>query len=306
MSDGHPDWNINLQSGEASVENPAGPATASPQPTPEPASAPGDVTPPPTPEPPAPAAPQGENFIPKYRFDAVNDRAATVARENQELKELLRTALASRQPSAAPAPPPSPEDVAYTEQTEAIRQEFFKRFPEFAKMAESWDTIQSKLDAIAPVAELVPQMTERENRYWGNVAQTSLGAVQEAVSTTHLNGAKIDPASPQGQHIARTFFEWTSGDPVRVDRYERNDPSLVKEFAAFFGNTFIAPWRPAAGPPAVPAGQAAAARVARLPVAGPSGIPSPARPTPRDPTNEDAVHADGWAFVKNQQQASGA
>jgi hypothetical protein len=309
--DGHPDWSINLQSGETSVETPAGPATASQTPpqTPESAAAPpAGSTPPPTPEPTAPTPPQGEGFIPKYRFDEVNNRASEWQRENQELKDLLRQALETRSAGAAPAalaPPKSEEELAFDQQTQQIRDEFFRRFPKFAAMEAKWDELQARLDAIGPVADIVPQMQERETRHWATVAQTTLDELHREVSTTLLAGSPLDPQSPRGQQVSRAFFEWTKSDPTRVARYEANDKALLKDFVQYFGDAYVAPWRSSAppSPPAPDPARVAAARVSRLPVSGPSALPAPQTPASRTNRDEESVHADAWAFVRNQAAA---
>lgn len=303
MTDGHPDWNIDLQSGESRVDTPAGPTTPSHPAASEPSGLTGapPIAPPPT------AAPeQDERFIPKYRFDEVNSRASQVQQENQELREILKQ-LASRQPAAPPADAPVPyqteEEAAYARQTEEIRQEFFRRFPEFQTQATTLARIEAQLAALAPVADVVPQMQARENQYWGTVASNTLRTLHQTVSTALLNGQPLDPASERGLHVSQKFFQWTSSQPDRVARYEANDPSLLQEFVTYFGDTYVTPWRGPSAPAANPA-QAIAARVAKLPNAGPSQIPAPTVPG-RDYTNEDDVHAHAWSVVKNLQQSVG-
>lgn len=313
--DGHPDWTIDLHSGTATVDNQTGPTTTS-QPevseTPSADAGAGQVPATPTAAAPTPPATQDEPSIPKYRFDAVNQRAAEALRENQELKDLLRQSLTTRQPPpaqpAAATPVLSDEEQQYAAETEEVRQEFFKRFPEFAKMADQLESTLKRLEQLAPVAEILPELQARENRYWMGTAKTMLQQVHQQVSTAFMDGKPLTPGSPTATQVAERFSAWTMSDPARVDRYEANDPTLIHDFVTYFGDTFVTPWRGAAPPaPAGPptAQQQTVARVARLPVAGPSAVPPPVTPKRRDFSNEEEVHEDAWAVVQNMRSAMG-
>lgn len=295
--DGHPDWGIDLTTGETKVDTSADSAISQP----EPAAPSADHGQPAA----APPAPPSDPMIPKYRLDQVNERAAEVARENQELREMLK-ALAARpvtvQPSA-PAPVPNEADQAYQQQTEDIRQEFFKRFPEMQTIMDRWESVLSTLDRIAPVADVVPQMQERENKYWGTVAQNTLTTAQQEIAKSFNNGTAFPAGSPALRQINSTFFEWTNGSPDRVARYEANDPTLVKEFVQYFGEVHVSPWRGSATPGPAPR-VAQAQRIARLPVSGSSGIPAPQPPHPTN-GSEDAVHSRAWDVIKSLREAVG-
>lgn len=227
--------------------------------------------------------------VPKYRFDEVNNRLRESAEREQRLMAMLQQQRQPPQTGMPGAPGPTPE-VDPTR--ERIRAQILEVFPEFKEFLE----FRKNIPSLTSAAEAIPRMQAETDRYWGAYADQQLQAVHAELS--QRLGAPLPAHSRLGQIANQSFATFVSTNPTIQARYERNDPSVVKEFMAMFEAEVLAPARRP---------QQVASRVEntrRLPVAGRTS-PPPLAPVPKpNMDNEDEVFQAAWSVIQNARQGS--
>jgi hypothetical protein len=264
-----------------------------PQPPPQPPAQP-PAEPPAMPPGGAADAASGEP-IPKYRLDEAiqqrEDFRQLVARQQQQIEYLLQHMGQPAGPSATaqPGPPPiSPED-------QKIRERLYAVVPELQLLGELRSWIENR-DAILGAAQAVPAWQSAETQYWDRYAELSHGGIADAAAEYLVGKGKAgkDLNEFTRQSLRTAFIQWVTSDPARAMRYEREDPSLPKEFWGAYRAAVFDPLRRGQQaqllnqqPPRVPQGGGGA------PAAG--GHPPAARPAGNG-EDEDAIHARAWAM----------
>ena len=284
-------------------EDPGAPAPAADPSYELPADVPRDDDAPPPggapPQPPAPPStpagaaeggtPPADESIPRHRFDetlAERDRLAQlVATQTQQINLLLERLTTGPAPAEPERPQPSPQDLE-------IRQRLLAVFPELGMLDQLRDVVAQREQLLA-AAEAVPTWRQREEQYYDQYAERSIASVFDEAAEHTLGkgkaGKDLDPLVQES--IKQTFIRWVTMDPQRAARYEREDPSIPKQFwAAYKAAHYDAMRRDqqaqllarADHPPKVPQG-------------GPGAPPPPTAPSALDLNDEDAVHKAAWA-----------
>lgn len=254
----------------------------------------GDAPPPaePSGSPAAPAEPVREGTgqaaptpvdetIPKYRLDETLARLQTIERTNQQLSEALSRFM--RQPDTPTTPAAEPDEETLRRQR--IRDQILEVYPEL-KDAVELTKLRQRLEATITATE--QRNLEDEQRY-DAYAKRVISSVHDDFAPLILGKGKTgkDLSEASRDELKTSFIRWIGSAPDRVERYNRYDDTLRKEF--------IADWTARWVDPLKRSGAAALTRQARvtqnLPVSGttssPLGAP-PARPT--TPENEDEIY----------------
>jgi len=286
---------------EPAYEIPAGvPRDGDPQPPVPPVQPP--ATPPATP-PAAPPAPTGgapagqptDEQIPRYRLDEVTQQRdqfrALVERQQQQIDFLMQRF------GQAPAPPPPPQPAApqLSAQDIAIRDRMLAIIPELQRLPELLPFLEHR-DAIMGAAEAVPTWRTAENQYWDRYANDTVGSIANEMATLVLGEGKtardLDPEAIAG--IRAAFTTWVTRDPSRAARYEREDPSIPKEFWSHYKARHFDPIRRTQQaalltqePPRVPQGGGGAPAASVTP---------PATPPANNNGDDDAIHGRAWGM----------
>ena len=255
--------------------------------------------------------PQGEGAIPKYRFDEVNQRYQSVAAQNAHLQAQMANLvqivqrLSAGQPGAGAQAPEAP-------QLDERQQKIIEQLDKLLPHSPLWKKLQpiiDRFDEIAAATDHVKQSTAQEKQHWQGLAARTMGNVLTEAATTFLGAGKTPEDFTPYQHrmVREAFATWAQLDDQRVERYERMDPSLVKDFIAEYRQL----WGGSTPPkPVVDQRQQAAAAqrraeaVRRLPTSGAPSAPVGSAPPTLNPQDEDAVHSAGWQFVQAALNAS--
>jgi hypothetical protein len=238
---------------------------------------------------PQPAAQPGQRRadLPEYRQQQI------AAREEQRINTLVQQGVRDAlQRAFAPQEPGQQADP----RQERLRETIFGLVPGLKELVE-------KQQQILQAAESGQQWTESNKVYWQGVAVRTLSSVHDGAAAALLGAGKAgkDLDEETRNDVQSLFIRWVDGDRTgqRVNRYESQDPTLVREFLTAWTARYIDPVRRSA---AVTAGQRGQQR-AQVPTAGPGAMPPAAKPPEQNNMDEDAVHGRGWATV---QQLRGA
>lgn len=257
--------------------------------------APGAGTPP-APTGGAPAGQPPETQIPQYRLDEVSrqrdEYRVLVERQQQQIDFLMQR---FGQPQAPP-PPAAPEPPQLTPQDIAIRDRLYAIVPGLNRLAEMLPFLEHR-EAIMGAAEAVPTWRSAENQYWDRYANDTVVAIADEVAKLVVGDGKtardLDPETVAG--IRASFTAWVTRDPQRAMRYEREDPSIPKEFWGWYKAKHFDPIRrtqQAAAltqePPRVPQGGGGAPAASQTPPAQ--------RPANNNGDDEDAIHRSAWGM----------
>lgn len=287
---------------EPSYEIPAGvPRDGDPQPPVPPVQPP--ATPPATPPaaPPAPtggapAGQPGDEQIPRYRLDEVTQQRdhfrQLFERQQQQIDMLMQRIGQPAGPPAAPQPEPpqlTPADIA-------IRDRLYSLVPGLNRLGDLLPLLEHR-DAILGAAEAVPTWRSAENQYWDRYANDTVVSIGNEMAALVLGDGKtardLDPETIAG--IRAAFTTWITRDPQRAMRYEREDPSIPKEFWSHYKARHFDPIRRtqqaallAQEPPRVPQGGGGAPAASVTPPATP--------PANNNGTDDDAIHGRAWGM----------
>ncbi len=226
--------------------------------------------------------------LPDYRQRQIaeRDQRAEADRINtlvqQGIRDQLSRAFGIGQPSGQPADPRS----------ERLRETIFQLMPELKPILE-------KQKELLAAAESGAQWAEGNKSYWQGVAARTMAGVHDGVAETLLGtgktGKDLDPEAREDvQHL---FIRWVESDKTlaRVQRYEAQDATLVREFLTGWKARYIDPVRRSASVVAGNRGQ----QRAQVPTNGPGAMPPAATPPKQNNQDEDEVHGRGWAVASN-------
>jgi hypothetical protein len=223
--------------------------------------------------------PQGGDgrMVPSYRLREVTERNRQLEQYAVGLQKRLE-ALEARQGTAQEKPQDDRE-------TQLIREQFSKMFPNLAKLNEL------NVDQLSQVLNTAPQQQQQWEQYWQNIGQNTLRGLQSKI--TEVYGEKVDPVTRGVFESA--FISYVERDPDARERYLSQDPSLVEDF-----------WKRATAAVIDPVRKSAAAQVAqrvqrveRLPSAQRSNTAIPGQKPPK-PKTEDEMHDAAWNAMQSQ------
>lgn len=250
----------------------------------------------------ADAAPAGEappadeppvEQIPKYRLDeAIAQRDYLQGMIQHQQAQIA--ALMQRMPMQPPAA--QPERPQLSEQDIKIRDRLYAVIPELALLGQLRELVENR-EAIMGAAQAVPAWQSAETQYWDRYAENSHQSIGDAAAAYLLGQGKTtkDLNEHTRTGLRSSFIRWVTSDPTRAMRYEREDPSLPKEFWGAYRAAVYDPLRRDGQatllnqqPPRLPQGGGGS------PAA--SGTPPAARPPAAPADDDDAIHARAWAM----------
>ena len=133
--------------------------------------------------------------------------------------------------------PTNPADA----ETEAIKAQFFKVFPDFQKFDGKVDKILSAFDRMGSIEAL-------EQHVWGKHGLQMIESVEAEVA----KGFGTETLNEQQQDIVRALYRSRAEqDPEFLARHERGDKTLIKDFAKSFLDSVFEPARRSAQASAV-------------------------------------------------------
>ena len=234
----------------AGATPPASPTPAIPEPAGPPATPPAAVASPTS------GAPPQDGWVPSYRIREAREAAVRQAQQEFAQREATIRAEADRYRQqlhslVGATPQADPE-------TEAIRQQFGKVFPEYAKSQELVTTLQERLEQLEYLA----------GHYWDSHGYNSTEKLF-TLAEQHFGA----PLTEEGKRVLHTaFVGHVQSNPELGQRYA-SDPRLVEEFVKWFASSLIDPIRRTAG--AAVAGRAPQALPQDTPGGAPRATPAP-------------------------------
>lgn len=180
---------------------------------------------------------------------------------------------------------PKPPAAQPDERSEAIKQEFFKLFPQAQQLFEL------PLEQVQKLLQVAPQLQAQGEHYWGAVGNGQLRQITESMT-------KLYGGPPEGKALrwAQTaFIDWVENDPAANQRYIAQDPSLASDFMKAFEASFLDPIRRKA----VVVEEQRGTRRAALPRPGPRTAAMGQGP-PAKPKTEDELHDAAFAALNAQ------
>ncbi len=198
---------------------------------------------------------------------------------------------------------PAPEPIKLSDEQTAVQAEMLAIFPHLKLLdrlaTELFGDEEKPYKALMDMARSAPELRKQQQAHWDGVADRACTSAVEAVSKLYSS----DPAKPaklskeQVEDIEDLFTRWVQKDQKRLDRYERQDPTLTADFAKYFDQGYVTPHRRQAD-----AGEKARDdRRRRLPSGGQGTGPVGQPKKKLDLKDEDAVFADAWDAVKAAQ-----
>jgi hypothetical protein len=236
--------------------------------------------------------------IPKYRLDetiaerdALKSRVAATDAELAKLKRLVGASLGIVDPDNEGKPRP------LTPREQAIQKRMFELVPGLQNILK----LSEKTDALASLAESMPDFTKQNEQYWGRVARSMYDGMEAKVAPLFLgDGKTVADMTPAARNRLRTdFANWVQSDPTRADRYEALDQTLIDDYRTELEDTYITPVRRQLGAGALTRSR----QVSRLPVSGGSGAPTRTPKPKAEPMDEDAAADAAWKDFQGRMQA---
>jgi len=223
-----------------------------------------------------------DETIPKYRLDETTARLQSVERQNAQLLDTITRFM--QQPQMAPSPAAEPDEE--TQRRQRIRDQILEVYPEL-KDAVELAKLRQKLESTIAQNE---QRSQQDEQMYDGYAKRAIAAVHDDFAPMILGKGKTgkDLTEASRDELKQSFIRWIGAAPDRVDRYNRFDDSLRKDFLADWSARWVEPLRRS--------GNATMVRQARttqnLPVGGsvtsPLGAPS-GKPSTQ-PDNEDEIY----------------
>lgn len=251
----------------------------------EPTPPAGDSTAPPTPavaggtQPPVGTPP--EETIPKYRLDETLARLQHTEKANAELVAAL-TRFMSQPPPTTPQGEPDEETL----RRQRIKDQILEVYPELKDAGE----LAKLKGQIETIIQQTAERTRQDEQMYDAYAKRAITAVHDDFAPMILGKGKTgkDLSEQSRDELKQSFIRWIGAAPDRIERYNRFDDTLRKDFLTDWTQRWVEPLRRS--------GNATMARQARttqnLPVGGsatsPLGAP-PAKPT-NQPENEDEIY----------------
>lgn len=180
------------------------------------------------------------NWIPKHRFDQVNQEATRARQLDQELANERK-----RVQALAGVLPVDPSDA----QTAKVREAFFQMFPQIKHLASMTDEqIQQLLQAPQHFAKA----NETEQKHWERHGNQQVAAIADRVAEA-MGAETLTPR--QTEKLRTTFAAWIrhqaqselqtsggQGSPT-LEKYENGDSSVVDAFVKEYVEDFVTPAR---------------------------------------------------------------
>lgn len=116
---------------------------------------------------------------------------------------------------------------------EAVKQAFFKMFPQFAKLSPE------AIDTLLASSEKAKSFEEFQTAQWNKHSRGMLDSVADAISDELGN----DLNDRQKKSLARFYVSRAENDPDFLARHEAGDPALVTEIAKEFMEDWFEPAR---------------------------------------------------------------
>ncbi len=184
------------------------------------------------------------NWIPKNRFDEINQRAHQSTAQLQALQQELANER-RRVQALAGVVPQDPN----AQRSEQVKQAFFEMFPQFKQLASMSDEQMQKL-MMAP--DRMQEASQAEHRQWQRHGNQQVAAISEQVA----DALGMDKLSPRQESTLRTAFTaWLKSTAAQefqasngqgsdtLRRYEDGDPSVIQSFTTEYVADFITPAR---------------------------------------------------------------
>lgn len=196
-----------------------------------------------------------------------------------------------------------PEPVKLSDEQQAVQAEMLAIFPHLKLLdrlaTELFGDEEKPYKTLMDMARSAPELRKQQQAHWDGVADRACTNAVAAVSKLFTT----DPTKParfskeQTDDIEDIFMRWIQRDQKRLDRYERQDPSLPDDFAKYYDQGYVTPHRRQTD-----AGEKARDdRRRRLPSGGQGTGPVGTPKKKLDLSNEDAVFDDAWDAVKAAQ-----
>ena len=205
--------------------------------------------------------PDRERYIPRERFDEVNNQLRLTRQQVQALEQRftgIGDALAGRPGGTAPLDP----------KREQIRAQLFELVPEFREFVDN-------REAILRAGNLAGTSEEHITAYWANHGQMMAGELRNAMAPMYGD----QPSDEAVGAIMSNFTAWLEADPTKQQRYVRGDKALVGDFWKWYEGAVLQPARRTQNVSLLQRGQ----QVNRLPSRGPANQPvTPAAPKPKN------------------------
>jgi hypothetical protein len=233
-----------------------------------PSSPSGTGTPPTSPTPPTSASagasgPPNNNgeWIPRTRLNEVTDRARQIISQLQYELQTART----------PKPPAEEPD----QESEQIKAQFFKLFPQAQKL------FQLPPDHLEALIGAAPGFQAQTEHYWTTVGHHYLRQLEQSMHKVY--GGQPDVKARRW--IESAFIDWVQNDDQAKARYINQDPNLVAEFWQSVESLMLEPVRRSA----IANEQRRADRRSRLPIPG-VGTQALGKGPQKPPKDEDELH----------------
>lgn len=249
----------------------------------------------------------GDGFIPKYRFDEVNEKYSTLERNFQALQDrilkMLESQAAPKTPEKPAAPPLEPEEQARRDRLFAELRELNPTMARAIALAEKSDQIEKMLARF-------DQLDQAETLRQQQEAQRHEAFAKQQLDTLFTGYAQMFGKDKTGKDLPDdlkgtlkdNFVRWLLTDPTRSARYDAGDTKLPGEFVQAWRAQFVDPSRRSTA-----AGQMREAkRRERLPESGGTANPLGTPPAkPKDDEDEDAIFHRAFAHSRALQDQLG-
>lgn len=178
------------------------------------------------------------NWIPKHRFDEVNQKASEAA--------ALKAQLAERDQKIAALAGVAPNDPK-SQKAEEVKAAFFQMFPQMKHLSSLTDEQMKRLLQAPEVADRATEIEQREWRRHG-------AAQMKVVFTKVADELGTDSLSDtQKEDLSNGFARWlrakckaeqdATGESKTLQRYEDGDPAVLDEFVKRYTSDWVEPAR---------------------------------------------------------------
>ena len=170
---------------------------------------------------------------------------------------------------------PKPQATEPDPETEHIKAQFFKLFPQAQKL---FGLQPEHLEALIGAA---PGFQAQTEHYWTTVGHNYLRQLEQSMQKVY--GGQPDVKARRW--IESAFIDWVQNDDQARNRYINQDPNLVAEFWQSVESLMLEPVRRSA----IAGEQRRSDRRARLPIPGAGTQALGKGPAPK-PKDEDQLH----------------
>ena len=163
--------------------------------------------------------------------DLKKERQARQQYEKQSREQAAQLQLLQRQIQALTGAAPKGQEDA---EADAIKQQFFKYFPQYQKLDEK------TIDKLLQATDRIGSLDALEQHVWGKHGQSMIDSVETEIAKAFDS----ETLNAQQQEIVLALYrQRAESDPEFLTRHERGDKTLIKEFAAQFVESVFEPAR---------------------------------------------------------------